>query len=112
MLARCDRSHFHGRRSLWGAKRTWPEPLPARPGQLVTHNGLWNGLDRGVRLDNQGGLIGYGPSLPLIWRQSARLVVKVFRGVRPEDIPVEQPTNFSLVVNLATAKALDLTIPE
>jgi putative tryptophan/tyrosine transport system substrate-binding protein len=40
------------------------------------------------------------------------LVVKVFRGVKPGDIPVEQPTNFSLVVNLATAKALDLTIPE
>ena len=60
----------------------------------------------------EGGLIGYGPSLPLIFRQQARLVVKVFRGVKPEDIPVEQPSSFNLVVNLATAKALDLTIPE
>jgi putative tryptophan/tyrosine transport system substrate-binding protein len=59
-----------------------------------------------------GGLIGYGPNLPLLWRQTARLVVKTFRGVKPENIPVEQPSNFDLVVNLTTAKALDLRIPE
>jgi hypothetical protein len=60
----------------------------------------------------EGGLIGYGPRLPLIWRQAARLVVKVLRGITPKDLPVEQPTNFDLVVNLITAKALGLTIPE
>jgi putative ABC transport system substrate-binding protein len=60
----------------------------------------------------EGGLIGYGPSLPQMWRQSAHVAVKLLRGVKPEDIPVEQPTNFELVVNLATAKALDLAIPE
>jgi putative ABC transport system substrate-binding protein len=60
----------------------------------------------------EGGLIAYGPSLPLIFRQAARLVVKVFRGARPQDLPVELPVKFDLVVNLKTAKALGLTIPE
>ena len=60
----------------------------------------------------EGGLIGYGPRLTLIYRQLARLIVKVLRGVKPEDIPVEEPAKFDLVVNLKTAKALGLTIPE
>jgi putative ABC transport system substrate-binding protein len=60
----------------------------------------------------EGGLIAYGPRLTLIYRQSARLLVKVLRGAKPEDLPVEQPTNFELVINLTTAKALGLTIPE
>jgi len=60
----------------------------------------------------EGGLIGYGPRLTPIYRQLARLVVKVLRGVKPEDIPVEEPAKFDLVVNLKTAKALGLTIPE
>jgi ABC-type uncharacterized transport system substrate-binding protein len=60
----------------------------------------------------EGGLIGYGPRLSLIYRQLARLTVKVLRGVKPEDLPVEQPTKFDLVVNLKTAKAMGLTISE
>ncbi len=60
----------------------------------------------------EGGLIGYGPRLSLIYRQLARLVVKVLRGVKPEDIPVEQPAKFDLVINLKTAQVLGLTIPE
>jgi putative ABC transport system substrate-binding protein len=60
----------------------------------------------------EGGLIGYGPRLTLIYRQLARLIVKVLGGVEPKDLPVEQPTKFDLVVNLKTAKALGLTIPE
>lgn len=60
----------------------------------------------------EGGLIAYGPRLTLIYGQLARLLVKVFRGAKPEDFAVEQPTNFELVVNLTTAKALGLTIPE
>jgi putative tryptophan/tyrosine transport system substrate-binding protein len=60
----------------------------------------------------EGGLIAYGPPLKPIYRQLARLLVKVLRGAKPEDLPVEQPTNFELVINLTTAKALGLTIPE
>jgi putative ABC transport system substrate-binding protein len=60
----------------------------------------------------EGGLIAYGARLTLIYRQLARLIVKVLRGIKPEDLPVEQPTKFDLVVNLKTAKALGLTIPE
>jgi putative ABC transport system substrate-binding protein len=62
---------------------------------------------------NEGGLIAYGPRLLQIYRDiMARLVVKVLRGAKPEDLPVEQPTQFELVINLKTAKALGLTIPE
>ena len=60
----------------------------------------------------EGGLIAYGPRLTPIYRQVARVVVKVLRGAKPEDLAVEQPTNFELVINLTTAKALGLTIPE
>jgi putative tryptophan/tyrosine transport system substrate-binding protein len=60
----------------------------------------------------EGGLIGYGPRLPLIYRQLARQMAKVLYGVKPDNIPVEQPTKFDLVINLTAAKALGLTIPE
>jgi putative ABC transport system substrate-binding protein len=60
----------------------------------------------------EGGLIAYGAPIKPFYRQVARLLVKVLRGAKPEDLPVEQPTNFELVINLTTAKALGLTIPE
>ena len=53
----------------------------------------------------EGGLIGYGARLHLIYRQLAAVLVKVLHGIKPEDIPVEAPTKFDLVVNLKTAKA-------
>src|SRR5262249_42542434 len=59
-----------------------------------------------------GGLISYGTSLTDMFRRTADLVDKILRGAKPADIPVEQPTKFELVINLATAKALGLTIPE
>jgi putative tryptophan/tyrosine transport system substrate-binding protein len=58
-----------------------------------------------------GGLIAYGPSLNQMYRQLARLVAKVLRGARPADVPVEQPTQIDFVINLKTAKALNLTVP-
>jgi len=59
-----------------------------------------------------GGLLSYGPNLSDLFRRTADMVEKNLRGAKPADIPVEQPTKFELVVNLTTAKALRLTIPE
>jgi putative tryptophan/tyrosine transport system substrate-binding protein len=59
-----------------------------------------------------GGLMCYGPNWPDMWRQAADLVDKILRGAKPADIPVQQPTKFDLVVNLRTAKALGLNIPD
>jgi len=59
-----------------------------------------------------GALMSYGPSFSDLFRRAAEMVDKILRGTKPGDIPVEQPTKFDLVVNLTTAKALGLTIPE
>jgi putative ABC transport system substrate-binding protein len=58
-----------------------------------------------------GGLVSYGPNLAAIWRQFGIIVAKLLKGVKPADLPVEQPTKFELVVNLRTAKSLGLSIP-
>jgi putative ABC transport system substrate-binding protein len=59
-----------------------------------------------------GGLMTYGASLADLFRRSATYVDKVLKGTKPADLPVEQPTRFELVVNMNTAKALRLTIPQ
>jgi ABC-type uncharacterized transport system substrate-binding protein len=58
------------------------------------------------------GLLSYGPSIPDLWRRSADYVDKILRGAKPADLPVERPTKFDLIINLTTAKAFGLTIPE
>lgn len=58
-----------------------------------------------------GGLISYGPNWPSMWRRAADMVAKVLKGVKPGDIPVEQPTEFDLIINSRTAKALGLVVP-
>jgi len=58
-----------------------------------------------------GGLMTYGPSFPELFRRAGDYVDKILHGAKPEDLPVEQPTKFDLVLNLTTAKALGLTIP-
>ncbi len=62
-------------------------------------------------LAEQGGFLGYGPRLELGFRSMARLVSKILRGARPEDLPIEQPDRFDLVVNLKTADALGVKVP-
>ncbi len=59
-----------------------------------------------------GGLMTYGPSFPELFRRAGDYVDKILHGATPKDLPVEQPTKFELVLNLTTAKALGLTVPE
>jgi putative ABC transport system substrate-binding protein len=56
--------------------------------------------------------MSYGPNLPDLFRRAGDYVDKILRGAKPGDLPVEQPTKFDLIINLKSAKALGLVIPE
>jgi putative ABC transport system substrate-binding protein len=73
--------------------------------RLPTMNGLREMVEA-------GGLMSYAANFPDLFRRTAGLIDKILRGSKPGDIPVEQPTKFDVVINLTTAKALGLTIPE
>ena len=59
-----------------------------------------------------GGLISYGPDLPDMFRRCGEYVGRILGGAKPSELPVERPVRFDLVLNLKTAKALSLTIPQ
>ena len=84
--------------------------LTARIPELVAEVGL-PAIYQFREFAMRGGLLGYGPNLPELFRRAAVYVDRIFKGARPADLPVEQPTKFELVINLRTAKALGLTVP-
>jgi putative ABC transport system substrate-binding protein len=88
---------------------------------VVTNRNRINTLALGARLPTiynlresvvEGGLMSYGPNFPDLFRRTGDIVNKILRGANAGEIPVEQPTKFELAINLKTAKALGLTIPE
>ena len=94
--------------------------VPSDP-LVITHQVRINTLALAARLPTMhglrehveaGGLMSYGPNFPDLWRRAADYVDKILRGAKPADIPVEQPTKFDLVINLTTAKALGLEMPQ
>ena len=87
---------------------------------MATHQVRLNTLILGARVPavydarnyiEAGGLMSYGPNFPDLYRRAAHFVDKILRGAQPQDIPVEQPTKFDLIINMVTAKALALTVP-
>jgi len=88
---------------------------------FVTHRARLATLEATYRLPSihsfvlnveAGGLIGYAPDTVAAWRRAAVFVDRILKGAKPAELPVEQPTKFELVINLKTAKALGLTIPQ
>jgi putative ABC transport system substrate-binding protein len=98
------------------------EALYVAPDPLVIANQIRiNTLALGARVPTMhglreyveaGGLMSYGPNFPNLFRRAAEYADKILRGAKPADLPVEQPTKFDLVINLITAKALGLTLPD
>jgi putative tryptophan/tyrosine transport system substrate-binding protein len=82
-----------------------------RIAQLALKKGLPTISATGV-LTEAGGLMSYGANVPEMFRRAAGYVDRILKGVRPADLAVQQPTKLELVVNLKTAKALGLTIPQ
>ena len=93
-----------------------PDPLLGglegrRIAELATSNGLPT-MSTFKEQVEVGGLLSFGPNLTDNFHRTANYVVKILRGAKPADLPVEQPTKFALFINLKTAKALGLTIPQ
>jgi putative ABC transport system substrate-binding protein len=100
-----------GAQALIVAQSTIFETSPYRIQQLATSNRI--PAIYGLRTSTDaGGLMSYGPSVRDLYGYAAVIVDKILKGTKPSDLPVEQPTKFELVINMKTAKALGITIPQ
>jgi putative ABC transport system substrate-binding protein len=86
-------------------------PYPKRIAELAIKNRLPS-MNEGSEWVEVGGLMSYAASDADLFRRAAIYVDKILKGAKPVDLPVEQPTKFEFVINLKTAKTLNLTIPQ
>jgi putative tryptophan/tyrosine transport system substrate-binding protein len=97
-----------------GALVVLPSVMAASHQREIAALALQNGLPAifwSPRFAEVGGLMAYGPSMRHLWQRAAAHLDKILKGAKPADLPVEQPTTFELVINLKTARVLNLTIP-
>jgi ABC-type uncharacterized transport system substrate-binding protein len=110
-----DRAFAEGGRAHVGALAIMPSPLFAANLRRLSDLAIKSRLPAIFNLRefaDVGGLVAYGPNRTDGFRRAAGYVDKILKGAEPADLPVEQPTKFDLVINLKTAKALGLTVPQ
>jgi putative tryptophan/tyrosine transport system substrate-binding protein len=91
------------------------DDLFIREGQRIIELAATHRVPAIYRLGEQavaGGLMAYGPSIPDMYRRAALYIDKILKGAKPGDLPIEQPTKIEFIINLKTAKALGITIPQ
>ncbi len=93
----------------------FPDPLTFSNDVAITGLALKSripALYGAMEFAQAGGLMSYGPNYPEMFRRGANYVDRILKGAKPDDLPIEQPTRFELVINVKTAKALGITIPQ
>jgi ABC-type uncharacterized transport system substrate-binding protein len=98
-----------------GGVLTMPDPFLASRRAQITTLAIQNSLPSSVLnrvIAEAGGLMSYGPDIAHLYRQAGVYVSRILKGEKPADLPVQQPTRFELVINLKTAEALGITVPD
>ena len=114
-LSDFDRAFAEATRAHVGALAIMPDPLFAGNLRQIADLALKSHMPAVFHLRefvDFGGLIAYGPDRTDMFRRAAAYVDKILKGAKPGDLPIERPTKFELVINLKTAKALGITIPQ